>query len=125
MRATLGVLPRGNSTAKRRRNCAPAMRSLCSPISSNRRAPSPRMTGTLETGYQTTFAEAAQAGEGDADAIPIGAQSDCILRSADDEQALGGLREWLAGVGGIELDASGRGRAAWGSVTAASWSWPV
>src|ERR1035441_7194550 len=55
MSATVGARPWGNSTVRRRRKCPPASLSLCSPISSKSRAPSPRSTGTLETGYQTTL----------------------------------------------------------------------
>ena len=51
----MGGWPWGNSTVRRRRNAVPDERSFCRPISSKRRAPSPRMTGTLETGYQTTL----------------------------------------------------------------------
>ncbi len=53
--ATVGACPCGNSTVRRRRKLHARERSFCLPISSKRRAPSPMITGTLVTGYQTTL----------------------------------------------------------------------
>ena len=109
MRATVGALPWGNSTVRRRRKCAPERRSLCSPISSKRRAPSPRMTGTLETGYQTTLPKPRRPVKSDADLVPVGVEGD-FFGGSDGEQALGAGGD-DAGVGDVKLQAcAGRER---------------
>ena len=78
MRATVGAWPWGNSTVRRRRKRAPLRRSLWEPISSKRRAPSPSMTGTLDDGVPDHVAKAAQAGEGEADLVPVGVEGDVV-----------------------------------------------
>ena len=78
------------------------MRSLCSPISSKTRAPSPRITGTLETGYQTTLPKPRRPVKSTA----MESQSVCSAassRRADSDEALRGLRNG-AGVGDVELN---------------------
>ena len=56
------------------------------------------------------IAKAAQAGEGEADLVPVGVQRQ-VFGGADGEQALGGERD-RAGVGDVELEALRRARAA-------------
>ena len=56
-------------------------------------------------------AEAAQAGEGNADAVPVRAEGD-VVGGADDEQALGGLGD-SAGVSDVKLDALAGAERAW------------
>ena len=77
-------------------------RSFCSPISSKSRAPSPRITGTLDTGYQTTLPKPRRPVKANADLVPVGVQGDVVGR-ADGEQALRIGRD-LAGVGDVELE---------------------
>ena len=101
-RATAGDWPDGVSTVRARRKCAPVRRSLWLPISSKRRAPSPRMTGIDETGYQTTLPKprrpvksGAMRSQSDCSAISSGVPIACrrLAESGDD-----------AGVGNVELE---------------------
>ena len=78
--------------------------------------------GNAGDGIPDDVAEAAQAGEVDADAVPVGVEGHVVGR-ADGDEALGGLGDG-AGVGDVELEScAGSERLASG--TAASWSWPV
>ena len=82
--------------------------------------------GNAGDGIPDDVAEAAQAGEVDADGVPIGVEGG-VAGGADGEEALGGLRDG-AGVGDVELKgrAGGeRGCEGAARVTTASWSWPV
>ena len=60
------------------------------------------MTGTLETGIPDDVAEAAQAGEVDADRVPVGVEGD-VVGGADGEETLRGGGDG-AGVGDVELE---------------------
>ena len=60
------------------------------------------MTGTLEAGIPDDVAEAAQAGEVDADGVPIGVEGD-VVGGSDGEEALRRLGDG-AGVGDVELE---------------------
>ena len=98
------------------------MRSLCSPISSKTRAPSPRMTGTLEAGYQTTLPKPRRPVKSEIDFIPIRMEGN-VVGSSDGEEPLRRLGD-DAGVGDVELESRAR-RERRGEGMAASCSWPV
>ena len=57
--------------------------------------------GNAGDGIPDDVAETAQAGEVDADRVPVGVEGG-VVRRADGEKALGGLRDG-AGVGDVEL----------------------
>ena len=103
-RATVGGWPWGNSTVRRRRKWAWDRASLWRPISSKRREPSPRNDGDGGDGIPDDIAEAAQAGEGGRDFIPVGMES-YIFGGAEGDETLG-CELHGTGVGDIELKGS-------------------
>jgi len=67
-----GRLAVGYSSVRLRRRCAPAMRSLCSPISSKTASAVTENDGNAGNGIPDDVAETAQAGKVDSDRVPVG-----------------------------------------------------